>query len=469
MYSMFSGDLIGWIDVDKSESITATQSMSGSHKEMAESLDSVSELPSSCGQLQHLGKARPRRVKTRAPTRPMGRADLVEEDHDISEGSERGSIESLTRSDSLARSESDVTRDSPRPRTKSRDTEEEDEEEEEEQSMEEKSSRSVTSLIGKLASEGVLKRSPDMTARKASTSSNISSIEDKSRSEEDGKEDSPPRSKMAGLPKMGIGGNILAEMKMMQEKRTSFLPKEEDRDRDEKKENPSSSLLAGVRLRSTGLADSLKSPTNGFPRGSGGNRSPNCNRDSCIDTTGPSPNTKPVITALKPKPPPPLAPKPRPKSVIGGDRRSGEYESGDAAEDEQPPSAPVRSVREMAASLARVSVAEEAMGNKMCTSLPRNSASPTTIQNSERKLKGKAGPKLKEKSEKSETKKTADLINGIRKIERKKRQKLKELEETWVDGERGGAGSTSAPPLHRQTSHKHVLTTDLALEDVVNV
>lgn len=301
---------------------------------VAESLDSVSELPSSCGQLQHLGKARPRRVKTRAPTRPMGRADLVEEDHDISEGvdtffrpgsstpttplispdsensprllkygstssvessphtggartgSERGSIESLTRSDSLARSESDVTRDSPRPRTKSRDTEDDDDEEEE-QSIEEKSSRSVTSLIGKLASEGVLKRSPDISARKASTSSNISSIDDKSRSEEDGKEDSPPR-KMTGLPKIGIGigGNILAEMKMMQEKRTSFLPKEEDRDREEKKENPSSSLLAGVRLRSTGLADSLKSPTNGFPRGSGGNKSPNCNRDSCIDTTG---------------------------------------------------------------------------------------------------------------------------------------------------------------------------------------
>ncbi|XP_071542694.1 F-actin-uncapping protein LRRC16A isoform X7 [Panulirus ornatus] len=301
----------------------------------AESLDSVSELPSSCGQLQHLGKARPRRVKTRAPTRPMGRADLVEEDHDISEGvdtffrpgsstpttplispdsensprllkygstssvessphtgggrtgSERGSIESLTRSDSLARSESDVTRDSPRPRTKSRDTEEEDEEEEEEQSMEEKSSRSVSSLIGKLASEGVLKRSPDMSARKASTSSNISSMDDKSRSEEDCKEDSPPR-KMAGLPKIGvgIGGNILAEMKMMQEKRTSFLPKDDDRDKEEKKDNPSSSLLASVRLRSTGLADSLKSPTNGFPRGSSGNKSPNCNRDSCIDTTG---------------------------------------------------------------------------------------------------------------------------------------------------------------------------------------
>ncbi|KAG0696847.1 hypothetical protein GWK47_003060 [Chionoecetes opilio] len=100
-------------------------------------------------------------------------------------------------------------------------------------------------------------------------------------------------------------------------------PKDDERDKEEKKENPSSNLLAGVRLRSTGLADSLMSPTNGFPRGSGGNKSPNCNRDSCIDTSGPSPSTKPVITALKPKPPPPLAPKPRPKSVSGGDRRSG--------------------------------------------------------------------------------------------------------------------------------------------------
>nr|XP_053655672.1 uncharacterized protein LOC128704574 [Cherax quadricarinatus] len=80
------GDLIGWTDVDRSESVSTIQSVIDSPKEKAESLDSVSELPSSCGQLQHLGKARPRRVKTRAPTRPMGRADLVEEDHDISEG-----------------------------------------------------------------------------------------------------------------------------------------------------------------------------------------------------------------------------------------------------------------------------------------------------------------------------------------------------------------------------------------------
>ncbi|XP_037804615.1 F-actin-uncapping protein LRRC16A-like isoform X20 [Penaeus monodon] len=427
---------------------------------VAESLDSVSELPSSCGQLQHLGKARPRRVKTRAPTRPMGRADLVEEDHDISEGvdtffrpgsstpttplispdsensprllkygstssvessphtggartgSERGSIESLTRSDSLARSESDVTRESPRPRTKSRDTEEEDEMEDEDQSLDEKS-RSVTSLIGRRANEPMLKRSPDMSARKASTSSNISSMDDKSRSEEDGKEDSPPR-KVAGLPKfgMGIGGNILAEMKMMQEKRTSVLPKDEDKDRDERKENPSSSLLAGVRLRSTGLADSLKSPTNGFPRGSSGSKSPNCNRDSVIENAGPSPNTKPVIAALKPKPPPPLAPKPRPKSVIGGDQRAGEYESSDATEDEQT-SAPVRSVREMAASLARSSVGEEAGGKKKSSSLPRNTPQAANS----------AGPKSKGKAE---AQKTAGIINGILKVEKKKRAQAKD-------------------------------------------
>ncbi|XP_045104881.1 F-actin-uncapping protein LRRC16A-like isoform X23 [Portunus trituberculatus] len=426
---------------------------------VAESLDSVSELPSSCGQLQHLGKARPRRVKTRAPTRPMGRADLVEEDHDISEGvdtffrpgsstpttplispdsensprllkygstssvessphtgggrtgSERGSIESLTRSDSLARSESDVTRDSPRPHTKSRDTEEEDEEEEEEVSLEEKSSHSVRSLIGRQANEGMAKRSPDMSARKASTSSSISYADDKSRSEEDGKEDSPPR-KIAGLHKMGIGGNILAEMKKIQEKRTSFLPKDDEKDKEEKKESPSSNLLAGVRLRSTGLADSLMSPTNGFPRGSGGSKSPNCNRDSCIDTSGPSPSTKPVITALKPKPPPPLAPKPRPKSVSGGDRRSGESGSGEATE-EDPADLPARSVKEMAASLAHVIVLEMPGGARKSASLSHIPAagSSGSSSRSDKKPKGKI-----------ESQKTLSIISGIKKIEKKKRE-----------------------------------------------
>lgn len=48
-----------------------------------------------------------------------------------------------------------------------------------------------------------------------------------------------------------------------------------------------------------------------------------------------------------------------------------------------------------------------------------------------------------------------------------RRLSWQELEETWVDGERGE--ESACPPLHRQTSHKHVLATDLSLEDVVNV
>ncbi|KAK7083758.1 hypothetical protein SK128_012194 [Halocaridina rubra] len=104
--------------------------------------------------------------------------------------------------------------------------------------------------------------------------------------------------------------------------------------------------------------------------------------------------------------------------------------------DDDQSNAPVRSVKEMAASLARGTVEEESADVK-----PRR---------------------------KSEVEKTRSTVNGIRKIVKKKIHKLKELEETMVDGEQG-KGSTVSPPLHRQTSHKHVLTTDLALEDVVNV
>lgn len=43
---------------------------------LTESLDSVSELPNTVGQqLQHLVKSRPKRAKTRAPSRPMLRPD----------------------------------------------------------------------------------------------------------------------------------------------------------------------------------------------------------------------------------------------------------------------------------------------------------------------------------------------------------------------------------------------------------
>lgn len=54
---------------------------------LTESLDSVSELPNTAGQqLQHLVKSRPRRAKTRAPTRPMLRADLPVDGITLGEG-----------------------------------------------------------------------------------------------------------------------------------------------------------------------------------------------------------------------------------------------------------------------------------------------------------------------------------------------------------------------------------------------
>ena len=56
---------------------------------------------------------------------------------------------------------------------------------------------------------------------------------------------------------------------------------------DEDKEEPSASsnLLGGVKLRSTGLANNLKSPTNGFPRA--GSKSPTASyRDSTVIDSG---------------------------------------------------------------------------------------------------------------------------------------------------------------------------------------
>ncbi|XP_076044422.1 F-actin-uncapping protein LRRC16A-like isoform X13 [Oratosquilla oratoria] len=500
------GDIAGLSDddtLDPVSSIPSSLSVTTKHD-----LDSVSELPSSCGQLQHLGKARPKRVKTRAPTRPMGRAEVVEEDHDISEGvdtffrpgsstpttplispdsensprllkyesmssvdssphtgggptgSERGSMESLTRSDPLARSESDIVH---RQRIRSRDTEEEDEEdekaEEEEEPVKEREekSRSVSSLIGKLASEAALKRSPDMNMRKASTSSSVSiSVmeADKNRNDEEGKEDSPPR-RMTGVAKygMGIGGNILAEMKARQEKRISVIPKDDDKDKEERRDASSGKLLTAVKLRSTGLADSLKSPTNGYPRGSGAGKSPPSNRDSSLET-GQSPSTKPVIAALKLRLPPPLAPKPRPKSMMGVDVTTGDYESSDAPEEEGN-GTPQRSVRELAASLNKGG-SGGAEDKKKSSSLPRNSPAPA--QNA---VKGER---------ESGAIKTADIVKGIKMI-KKKKKRAQELKESCIDAEEktDELDGSRAALLQRQTSHKHVLTNDLSIEDVVNV
>ncbi|XP_034195386.1 capping protein regulator and myosin 1 linker 1 leucine rich repeat protein isoform X2 [Osmia lignaria lignaria] len=63
-------DLLPSLPKSQAEAISETE------HSLTESLDSVSELPNTVGQqLQHLVKSRPRRTKTRAPTRPMLRSD----------------------------------------------------------------------------------------------------------------------------------------------------------------------------------------------------------------------------------------------------------------------------------------------------------------------------------------------------------------------------------------------------------
>ncbi|XP_066592906.1 F-actin-uncapping protein LRRC16A [Prorops nasuta] len=64
-----------------------TEVISENEHSLTESLDSVSELPNPVSQqLQHLVKSRPRRTKTRAPTRPMLRSDQPTEGLALGEG-----------------------------------------------------------------------------------------------------------------------------------------------------------------------------------------------------------------------------------------------------------------------------------------------------------------------------------------------------------------------------------------------
>uniref|UniRef100_A0A1B6M7L4 Uncharacterized protein n=1 Tax=Graphocephala atropunctata TaxID=36148 RepID=A0A1B6M7L4_9HEMI len=128
---------------------------------------------------------------------------------------------------------------------------------------------------------------------------------------------------------------------------------------------------AGGRVRS--LADSLRSPSNGFP-------APKSPVFRQINDTG--------MSCKGRSPPPPLAPKPRPWSMAGSDRKSGDFcgllsdgsspntsaantpDSGDALEDGADTasigsaSSDKRSVRELAASLNKHSDKKQEPSNQ---------------------------------------------------------------------------------------------------------
>lgn len=369
-------------------------------KSAEESLDSVAELPTAVGQqLQHLVKGRPRRAKTRAPSRPMLRSsEIIEDVQDLGEGLDTffrpGSVTptgtplvSPTSDDS---SHTFPSEGSPNHQPSSKDD-------------------SRVSSAGEVKAVRILPDLPQAcgTSNKCGAddrSSNGSGLKDRagcsspllrgmsgllepvaprSRSSDNLEKYSPligrrsqgdspltasPLARRIGgqegnteggqlvredsngsisqelsgtsetadgtsrVPKIkvGAGNTVLAEMKARQDKRTSSPQQDCDADRDQP---PSPTVLPSVRLRSTGLADSLRSPTNGFPKGSSGEgpKSPvlksvmkeGGGSKTSVDSGSSCPSGK--QSSSKVKPPPPIAPKPRPWSMVGSDRKSGEF------------------------------------------------------------------------------------------------------------------------------------------------
>ncbi|XP_066998308.2 F-actin-uncapping protein LRRC16A isoform X2 [Anabrus simplex] len=379
-------------------------------KSAEESLDSVAELPSVGGQqLQHLVKGRPRRAKTRAPSRPMLRpTEIIENVQDLGEGLDtffRPSsvtptgtpLVSPTSDDSSHTFPSDSspnyapsTRDEwkvVRPATGKCGTEEGNGN----SSLKERYGRSSPLLRGmsgllepaprSRSSDNLEKYSP-LVGRRSQGDSPLTasplarrvagqegSVEGVQFPEEDSGcsnvYEDISGDKTGGVPKikLGSGNTVLAGMKARQEKRTLNPLRQEG--------EPESSPT--VRLRSTGFGDSLRSTTNGFPKGS-----PDTPKSPILKSVAKEAGLRSDVGACcgnkqcgaKGKPPPPIAPKPRPWSMVGSDRKSGDFtllsdgsstntsaantpDSGDALDEstDSGVARPGRSVRELAASL----------------------------------------------------------------------------------------------------------------------
>ncbi|XP_015588505.1 F-actin-uncapping protein LRRC16A isoform X2 [Cephus cinctus] len=345
------------------------EAISENEHSLTESLDSVSELPNTVGQqLQHLVKSRPRRAKTRAPTRPMLKPDQPVDGLALGEGldvffrpttpttplisptSDDSSLHtfptdgspnlSLVSHKSVA-PESDKkhgcnlpmlkTLLEPAPRSRSSDNLEK-----------------FSPLIGR-RSQGDSPLTASPLARRNTTESAQSHAEKTTKYEttkelKGVKDNSADKSKRSTLPivSASLASRILRDSSGDESGKLACSSKDNDklsptvRDTDPKKilakknssESEKSALQAipSVKLRSTGF--DLRSPTNG-----GGPKS------SCSDTSkspvlkslvkaGDNPSNehgKSSSTPSKSKPiPPATAPKPRPWSMAT-DRKSGEF------------------------------------------------------------------------------------------------------------------------------------------------
>ncbi|XP_034249800.1 F-actin-uncapping protein LRRC16A isoform X3 [Thrips palmi] len=286
---------------------------------VAESLDSVAELPRSVGQqLQHLVKGRPKRAKTRAPTRPMLRPADSTDTSDLGEG-----LDTFFRPGSVTPTTPLVspTSDDSSSHTFPIESEAESLDSDKDRRngglgiLKDKAIKSSPLLKGKTSLLDSMPRSPDLLDKNSPLAGRR-----------------PPT---AESPLVKRGQDALnsdttkTELKTAVPKPLAVDVKARLKPDEIVAEKPASpTAVPSVRLRSTGLADSLRSPTNGFPKTS--SSIGNGIVPPSVETAPKSPILKSISKesknelSSKIKGPPPIAPKPRPWSM-GGDRKSGEF------------------------------------------------------------------------------------------------------------------------------------------------
>lgn len=323
--------------------------------------DSLPNLSPTSEKLEHLGKARPKRPKTHAPTRPCLQAPESREPP-LAEGLDcffkrhpststptlsPDSEDAGLKSDSSTSASSSILITESKPLDKSPSDTKETEKRSFMKGISSLFSRASSSSSESVVVQKSKQESKDTTASSVmSTSMSAYSSSVKSRHDVDVHEREngevvtevkvTETARISGMEKFGVGPGsvILAEMKAVQGKRTSggapskgSLP--EDKGLGPVESPKDAGPFPSVRLKPTGLAESLRSPTDYYPREKSCT-SPAENTPSSpqLSTPGSSPKT---VTALKGgRPPPPVAPKPRPKSMVGTmeSRLSGEF-SGD--------------------------------------------------------------------------------------------------------------------------------------------
>ncbi|XP_075224401.1 capping protein regulator and myosin 1 linker 1 leucine rich repeat protein [Lycorma delicatula] len=386
-----------------------------------ESLDSVCELPTGgvTQQLQHLVKGRPRRAKTRAPSRPTLRPPAPTPLHEGLDTFFRpGSVTPLVSPTSDDSSTSSFLTDlSP---NHSGSEWKNDEDKKNGQSLSEKIERSSPLLKEQLeaaprsrSNDNLERYSP--LARRTPTIDSPPSLSplarrvDIMRDEESGEETD------GGKHVGSKSGNALSEFRSKH--RVASPSGKQDSDC----EMPGSPTMGipSVKLRSTGLADCLRSPTNGYPRNSDAPKSPilksTSNKDKSNDLGGGNKNHCP--TKMKTVPPP-LAPKPRPWSMVSSDRKSGDFcnllsdgsspntsaantpDSGDALDDGGDTvsvgssGSDKRSVKELAASLSKhnsddIKKKEPTYTGFTSSKTLQNKIEPNTVKHTDNKTKVK--------------------------------------------------------------------------------